>query len=290
MAAKENLSSYPWYVSDWRGSQMRIALSTAGRGMYRELLDYCWETGYLPLDERSLIAISGGSKTEFKREWDVMKVAFFEQDGVLKHHKVEEKRDKLVHFRETRRSNASGKRNAGASDNAIAKASALPSGDAIGGPSLLPPPSYPSDNTSSPACADGVMKSLSSRYKSKLWKSEEQQEWFHAWWGCVWLKVGRGEAEKAFSRIVTERAIFDAVMKATVEQGPIMQQRERQFIKHPSSWLNGKHWMDEQPSMFGGKVVEETTLFVPKPRPAEDDGPDDEPWDLDSMFRAGAPQ
>lgn len=56
------------------------------------------------------------------------------------------------------------------------------------------------------------------------------------------------------------------------------------------TWAQNKY-DSPQPSMFNSRPAEEpTTLFVPKPRPVEDDGPDDEPWDLDSMFRAGEPQ
>lgn len=123
-AKQDSLPSYPWYVSDWRGSKTRLMLSSVGRAIFRELIDYCWEVGFLPCDERTLLSISGATKAEFSREWPMVKLSFYEQDGVLKHAKVEQHRARLMHFRETRRSNARGKASAQASATPNASAEA----------------------------------------------------------------------------------------------------------------------------------------------------------------------
>ncbi len=136
------LDSYTWYISDWRGSKTRLKLSSAGKGMIRELFDYCWEVGFLPVDDRMLLAISAGTAAEFKREWPIMREAFYlSEDGSRwLHGKVQEKREKLVAWRESRIENAKKPRTrkasglASASENdanklalAIALAEPLPS-------------------------------------------------------------------------------------------------------------------------------------------------------------------
>lgn len=53
------LSSYPWYIADWRNSETRLSLTLLQRGLYRELLDYCYLEGSLPDDRKRLLQIAG---------------------------------------------------------------------------------------------------------------------------------------------------------------------------------------------------------------------------------------
>ncbi len=55
------IHSYPWYPKDWRGSETRMRLTLAGRSIYRDLLDHCWEEGSLPTDHRILAGIAGSA-------------------------------------------------------------------------------------------------------------------------------------------------------------------------------------------------------------------------------------
>lgn len=73
----------------------------------------------------------------------------------------------------------------------------------------------------------------------------QQQTWFTAWWEIVWVKVGRGAAEKVFGVMVRDEATFDAVMKATADQYAFYAAKERQYQPHPATWLNQKRWMDD---------------------------------------------
>jgi uncharacterized protein YdaU (DUF1376 family) len=240
MADKDTLASYPWYVSDWRGSKLRVKLSTTGRGIFRELMDYCWEVGSLPVDERHLTAISGSTKAEFTKEWPAIKCEFFQEDGVLKHHKVEANRPKLVNFRETRRRNATRKKHVlpsdPASDEASDKASAPACDEPIGGPSLLLT-AYCSEKTSASAAAE--------RVSAKAALKAKQQVWFEEWWPTVWLKVGKTPAEKKFYEVVRDEATFEAIKKATQMQSHSISQKERMFQKHPATWLNERRWEDD---------------------------------------------
>lgn len=98
----EIIHSYPMYVADWVRSETRIKLSSAGRGMFRELLDYCWIEGSLPNDVRALRSISGGTDKEFALEWPIMERCFDVMGDRLHHWKVDEKRPELVAHKQQR--------------------------------------------------------------------------------------------------------------------------------------------------------------------------------------------
>lgn len=53
------IQSYPWYIADWRESETRRRLTPLQRGLYRELLDYCFLEGSLPDDRQILFSIAG---------------------------------------------------------------------------------------------------------------------------------------------------------------------------------------------------------------------------------------
>jgi len=98
------LHSYPMYPADWLRSETRMRLTSAGRGMIRELFDYCWIEGSLPNDQQALLSISGGTPKEFFAEWPKISPCFtIGEDGRLHHWKVDEKRPMLVGVLEKRK-------------------------------------------------------------------------------------------------------------------------------------------------------------------------------------------
>jgi uncharacterized protein YdaU (DUF1376 family) len=97
------IHSYPWYVADWRSSETRIKLSPAERCLYRELLDYCWIEGSLPMEESLLASISAFDPKEFRKCWPAVKPHFFEREGRLFNRKVDERRPELARWHEQKR-------------------------------------------------------------------------------------------------------------------------------------------------------------------------------------------
>src|SRR6185312_15013477 len=82
--------SYPWYISDWISSETRIDFNMEQRGLYRELLDYCYREGSLPADPRKLAIIAGCSTGEFDRAWPVVEKKFTRAGDRFIHRKVDE--------------------------------------------------------------------------------------------------------------------------------------------------------------------------------------------------------
>lgn len=120
------IHSYPWYISDWRSSETRMRMTLAQRGLYRELLDYCWLEGSIPSDLKTLLLIAGTSSRDFTSSWVAVKDCFYlHEDGRYHNIRVDEGRGKLQSWVESRR--AAGKK--GGLAQAIAKAGAKPTSE-----------------------------------------------------------------------------------------------------------------------------------------------------------------
>lgn len=78
-------------------------MTLAERGLYRELLDHCWECGNLPNSEVVLTKIAHCSEKEFRKSWPTVKAQFYENDGRLYHVKVNEKRRAIEEWHDGRR-------------------------------------------------------------------------------------------------------------------------------------------------------------------------------------------
>lgn len=107
----ETIHSYPWYPADWRGSEVVATMTIEERGLYRELLDFCWEIGDLPESQDSLRKLARAEKSEWKRCWPKIEQLFpIGPDGRRHNPKVDERRGELTRWHEGRRE--AGKRGA----------------------------------------------------------------------------------------------------------------------------------------------------------------------------------
>lgn len=99
---KVGIISYPWYVSDWFNSETRLSMNAAEKGIYRDLLDYCWLEGSLPSSPKLLRNISNSSPKEFSKSFSAVRKCFYEKEGRLFHRKVDDKRKELITYRKGR--------------------------------------------------------------------------------------------------------------------------------------------------------------------------------------------
>lgn len=260
------IHSYPWYIADWRGSETRIRMTLEERAIYRDLLDHCWEQGSLPNDEQMLAKICSATPSEFKRAWPSVKKSFIEDGDRIRHAKVDAKRPEVIRLTEQRRE--AGKASAEARAKRASQRSSNERSTSVetSASTLLQPSSTTTSTTTitsnknispSPMANGGVVDldpiPLSGRdglfdiepVVPKTSRPTVQRQWFEQWWESVWLKTGKGAAEKRFTQLVRDEATFTAVVKATKLQCPIILQRERQFQVHPAKWLNDRRWEDD---------------------------------------------
>lgn len=76
---------------------------------------------------------------------------------------------------------------------------------------------------------------------------------FDQWWSTVWLRVGKGHARKEFPRAL-KKVDFDTLMSATARACVKYETAERRYTPHPSSWLSGERWEDEDLPPLPGTV------------------------------------
>lgn len=124
------LHSYPWYIADWRSAEAVLAMTLEERGLYRELLDHCWECGSIPNNEVVLRKIAQVTEKEWIRSWPAVKPQFLSDGDRLRHRKVDEKREDLVAWhdnrREAGRKGGLSKKTSSASSSASSSAQAKP--------------------------------------------------------------------------------------------------------------------------------------------------------------------
>lgn len=100
------LQSYPWYISDWRQDEAVLAMTAEQQGIYRNLIDMCWDIGDLPTNEKALIGLAMCTEREWKRSWSAVRPMFVEIDGRLHNKKVDAKRPEIVGYKEGRKRGA----------------------------------------------------------------------------------------------------------------------------------------------------------------------------------------
>lgn len=71
---------------------------------------------------------------------------------------------------------------------------------------------------------------------------------FDEFWSAYPKRVGKGQAVKAW-RGALRKADPDSIISAAVSFAAAQVGKDPQFIPHPSSWLNGERWADEQPHL-----------------------------------------
>ena len=85
---------------------------------------------------------------------------------------------------------------------------------------------------------------------------------FDKWWDKYPRKVEKYKAATLFSKIINE-VEFNTLIEATEKFAEAVKDKEKKFIPHPTTWLNGRRWNDplEIPEMNGTKkALEELGL------------------------------
>lgn len=72
---------------------------------------------------------------------------------------------------------------------------------------------------------------------------------FDVFWKAYPKKTNKAFAEKCFTKLGVDQVLLDQMLAALNAQvRSVWQNKDPQYIPHPSTWLNGKRWEDELPS------------------------------------------
>jgi len=87
------LPYYRWYVQDYRASRGAQRLTWQERGIYRELLDECWDKGVIPDDIEKLAEIARCPVGPMAEAWPNIRRLFESVEGMdgifLQHRRIE---------------------------------------------------------------------------------------------------------------------------------------------------------------------------------------------------------
>lgn len=87
------LPYYRWWVQDYRGSRNVQRLTWQEKGIYRELIDECWDKGSIPDDLTALADIVGCAETDMAGAWTKLRRLFeVNADGMLVSPRLEKER------------------------------------------------------------------------------------------------------------------------------------------------------------------------------------------------------
>ena len=103
--------------------------------------------------------------------------------------------------------------------------------------------------------SDNERDSSSAKKKREL--KGKQAEWFAEFWESYPRKVGKGQAEKAFTKACRSEVDFAAIMHGLSQQNEekfryMTGTDDERFIPYPSTWLNGKRWEDSAEKYSNG--------------------------------------
>lgn len=92
---------YKWFPADWRGSRKVQRMGLAERGLYRELLDECYEKGSIPADPDEIAELMGMDLAEITPYLPVVLRCFRPDDatGRLCNPKIEDIREEQMERR-----------------------------------------------------------------------------------------------------------------------------------------------------------------------------------------------
>lgn len=71
---------------------------------------------------------------------------------------------------------------------------------------------------------------------------------FDQFWTTYPKKVGKAQAEKAWSKIIPDAGLLETILSSVrcAARSPDWTKDDGQFIPHPATWLNAKRWEDER--------------------------------------------
>lgn len=76
-------------------------------------------------------------------------------------------------------------------------------------------------------------------------KRKKAMENFEIFYQAYPRKVGKANVEKWFNKNKPNPELFDKIIRALEEHKELKQWQDKQYIPHPSTWLNQKRWEDE---------------------------------------------
>ena len=209
------------YWGDYLGDTAH--LTAIQHGGYLLLIAHYWRTGSLPTDEQKLARIARMSVKEWKRHGGTI-MEFF-PDG--KHQRIEREREQARTKSEKNRRSAETRWNHNEQPKSLTN---LDAHDA----NAIQTQSVGNANHSH-------NQNTNKRNNNTPLPPSRGDDGFDLFWEAYPRKVGKGAAVRAW-RVAMRKATAEQIVN-TVKS--FIWPEDKQFIPHPSTWLNAERWNDE---------------------------------------------
>ena len=91
--ASETSPAFSFYVRDWLADAKVRAMTDDARGVYIDLLAYCWTEGALPLDLSAIARIARLTPGRFRRVWSQLEPCFTKTGSGFRQKRLERERE-----------------------------------------------------------------------------------------------------------------------------------------------------------------------------------------------------
>ncbi len=137
-----------------------------------------------------------------------------------------------------------------------------------GNPTLLKQTQKNTSVKPSPSATPSPLSPLVPIPKKDTRKRVASLEGFEIWWQGYPRKVGKADAEKAWPKALALASVEElAAGCISYVADCAMLGMEERFIKHPATWLNGKHWLDEPIKKPNGHAAPNGLMNYDEPWP-----------------------
>lgn len=89
---------------------------------------------------------------------------------------------------------------------------------------------------------------------------------FQAFWERYPRRDAKKDATKAWGQVVKDAETEQKIHAALDWQIPIFEQRQREFIPLPATWLRGERWEDEKPTTTLNRPTVKAPVIALKPQ------------------------
>ena len=110
---------------------------------------------------------------------------------------------------------------------------------------------------------------------------DEKELWFEKFWQEYPRKVSKAQAKKTFFKKCTNKDTYNAIMdglhKAISYQ---WQNREQQYIPHPTTWLSQNRWEDDIVATSGNPFLDSLMKEIEDEQTGSNEDTGDNPFGL----------
>jgi len=239
--------SFQFYPADWLSDMQLRMLPWASKGLYMDLLCYCWREGWIPSDSSAIAQLSGCHDSAIIQPC----LKLFQVDPIdpskLIHKRIQEEKNKQDQYSKER--SESGKRGAKAKwnkeiqkENSSANGSATKEPIAKNGSSTsISSATSTTDNTKhiSPKGDESEIGKSRKELNSDL---SNKAETIYSYYP---RKVGKTAAIKAIV-LAMKYESYEKLLETVKTYAEKIAWKEPQFIPYPSTWFNEGRFNDDQ--------------------------------------------